>query len=198
MEGHQNDDDADLLEQIGLDINESYFDLLGSRDWYWTRAVREIAHAGGNALTLDSDIYAVRYIRTAGDELLEPRQRAVQNDYKKYYVNKALRTYALDGHDATTGGLVLRFEPEESAGTFTVGCNVLPGELAADSDRPLGPPDIGAYLVWYTRWLRLMGDEERPTLIGQTQARWEMILQRLVHNNTRSLKSEVVGPLPMP
>ena len=198
LEGHQHDDDTDMIEEIGLEVNEAYFEMITSRDWYWTRDEQSISHTGGGELILPTAIYAVRYIRDAGNRRLEPRYRSRQEQYADYYANKGLRTYALDGHDVSTGGIVLNFEPEESATTFTVGCNVLPSELSADSDRPLGPPNMGAYLVWYTRWLRLMGDEERPTLISQSQARWERLHRSLVHDNMRLLKGQVMDATPAP
>lgn len=195
LEGHENDDSYALRSGIRSDINEVYLGLANERPWYWWVSHSVITPAAGGATALmPANLNQILWVMKADKTFLEARDIRTQLQWSAEIQSKTIQSYALDGVDGTTGYVQIALWPAYSS-DITAYYTITPTELSADTDTPDGPEDqVSSYLVWATRYLRLLGDEEREGLIEQSRQRSEMILRRLAARNMQMMRSLPIRP----
>jgi len=187
FEGHQNDDSASNEAAIRLDINTVYSDLATMADWYWlVQNITLTTTDGQVAASLPTNVSRIlSIIHPDGESIIEERDRVEQIEMKKQIERGGRQmkgTFAVDGIDVS-GDLSITFAPAAGAGDYSVRVMTMPVELVADGDIMVGPPEIFTYLIWKTRQLRLMDDEERPSLVSQAERRSSLVLDQMMRRN---------------
>lgn len=166
MEGHELSDETLVLLNVTDALNEAYRGLCHLQPWWFTMETDTVTAASGY-LILDPDVIHVIDVFDSTGERIVQRTREIQIRLSDPISGSGLRTWAIDGVDGATNGLRLHLQPEIT-GTFTIRQAIMPVELAADADEPVGPSIVGDYLVWTARKSRLKEDEERQYLDAST------------------------------
>jgi hypothetical protein len=187
MEGNEGATDTSLLAQLKADINEVYRELNLNYEMYWNILSGTVAASAGAAyITAPSTANSILFVMSPASVFLEPRDLGRQLIYAdEIDARSAHGTYALRGVNATTGYYELALRPVAAAGNYTVWYTTNPVDLSANADQHKGPPNVADWLVWRTRYSRLLQDEERGNLIQQSQQRSEQILQSILKQNAK-------------
>jgi hypothetical protein len=189
MEGNVGADDSVLTTKLRADVNENYRDLNLNYDLYWNVSSATVtAAAGATYITLSTSVNNILYVLDPNGKYMDSRELSRHFTHASEIESKCrTNTYSVRGVNATTGAIELSLVPAASAGNYTIYYTAIPADLAADGDYPKGPATVGDYLVWRTRYTRLLADSERPNLIQQTQQRSQEILNGLLKKNAHTM-----------
>ena len=190
MEGHDRSDLASLTLDANLALNAAYRELCHMQPWWFTEQTETITAAGGY-LTLGTTTIHVIDVYDADGYRVVHRSRGGQIQWANNLADLDTTSWAIDGYATGTNSLRLHLEPN-TAGVYTVRSAIMPAELAADSDVPLGPPLVGDFILWSARQNRIKQDEERQYLDATAQQYRQQYLNELKHMHAKLSRED--GP----
>ena len=180
-EGHRDTELTGTSDAVDAAINEALVELYAAQPWYWNTTSATVT-AASNILLAPSGAVFILAVLNPEDKIVQPRREQRRNDYLSRLEKGSTEVYFLDGLDGSIGQVRLSLIPD-GTGDYTVRYCAGPTALSADADEPLGPDLVGNFLVWRARWIRLQGDEERPSLTDRALARSQNLLGQLAHLN---------------
>jgi len=198
MESQEDTFDQNTRFAVRDAINEAYQTLCTVYQWGWLVTEADVATTSGDThLVLPADFIALLAITNSNGVLMHPRTLQRQLEKKSTIESIGRMTYALDGVDATTGGMRLRLVPASTGDTYTVTYQRMPTGLSADADVPVGPVGVDTYLVRQARFLRVEDDEEQPYVTRTAERRSMEALSRIARTAGQPLRQLTGAIMPM-